>query len=132
MMKKAGIEIRRFVKAARKHLLLSKKNISKDWCNLQQFRLQWKIFKKSVDDIFESDFKVHDIRKFLSKELKFWYKLGSSRSVLSKKRTSKYLNAVFSSRMLLAIYNRSLIIIVDKSSYNRKVKSNYSWLTIGD
>ena len=133
MMTKAGIEIRRFVKAAQKHLLLSRKrNISKDWCNLQQFRLQWKIFKKSVDDIFESDVQVHDIRKFLSKELKFWYKRGSSRPVLSKKRTSKYLNAIFSSRMLLAIYNRSLIINVDESSYNRTVKSNYSWLPIGD
>ena len=34
--------------------------------------------------------------------------------------------------MLLAIYNRSLIINVDESSYNRIVKSNYSWLPIGD
>ena len=41
-------------KSSSKHLLLSRKrNISKNWCNLQQFQLQWKIFKKSADDIFE-------------------------------------------------------------------------------
>ena len=87
---------------------------------------------KYIDNAFESDVKAQDIRGFLSKELRYSYKRGSSRPRMSMKRKSKYLNAIFSSRMLLAWYNKDLIINLDESNYNRSVKSNYSWLPIGE
>ena len=42
-----------------------------------------------------------------------------------------YLWSIFSSRILSAVYEKRLIVNIDESSYNRSVKSNYSWLPIG-
>ena len=90
-----------------------------------------KNFKNSIDKTFDSNTKELDIREFLRTDLRFSYKRGSSRPVTSKKKTSVYLWSIFSSRILSAVYKKRLIVNIDKSSYNRSVKSNYSWLPIG-
>ena len=88
-------------------------------------------FKNSVDNAFDSNTKELNIRKFLINDLRFSYKRGSSRLITSKKKNSVHLWSIFSSRMLFALYEKRLIVNIDESSYNRSVKSNYSWLPIG-
>ena len=65
----------------------------------------------------------------LKTDLKYKYKRGSSRSILSKDKKLKYMQAIFGCRMLEAIYNEQYLINVDEASYSRSVKTAYSWLS---
>ena len=71
------------------------------------------------------------IISFLKTDLKYRYERGSSRSILSKEKKLKYMQAIFDCRMLAAIYNEQYLINVDDASYLRSVKTAYSWLPCG-
>ena len=75
---------------------------------------------------------MQDIRNFISNELKYKYKRGCCRPLRSKSENLKHLWAIFSSRILGAVYENELIVNIDELSYNRSLKSNYSWLPTGD
>ena len=49
----------------------------------------------------------------------------------STEKESIYLQSIFSSRILTAIYHKEFIINVDGSSFSRSVRNNYSWLPKG-
>ena len=67
----------------------------------------------------------------MKNELRYAFKLGSSRPLASSKRESIYLQSMFSGRMLIAIHLKEFIVNVDGSSFSRSVKNNYSWLPKG-
>ena len=71
------------------------------------------------------------IISFLKTDLKYRYKRGFSRSILSKEKKQKYMQAIFGCRMLEAIYNEQYLINVEEASYSRSVKTAYSWLPCG-
>ena len=74
-----------------------------------------------------------DIRDFLIKEIRFKYKRDWDRPIISKNKSNlKYLWAIFSSQILVAIYENCFIINISESCYNKSVKSSYSWLRICD
>ena len=66
----------------------------------------------------------------MKKELRYAFKRGSIRSLVSSKRELIYLQSMFSSRILIAIHHKEFIVNVDGSSFSRSVKNNNSWLTI--
>ena len=75
---------------------------------------------------------LHSLRKFIKKELNYWYKRGSSRSISSKESNCKYWQSIFSWRIIDSIYSGKIIINVDENVFSSLVKSNYSWLPWGE
>ena len=71
------------------------------------------------------------IYDYLKKEIKYSYKRGSTRPLCSKSSKLKYLQAIFSWRIMKEIEQNRWIINIDESSYSRSIKTNYSWLPKG-
>ena len=67
----------------------------------------------------------------MKKKLRYSYKNGSSRPLISKSETLKYLQSTYSRRILEDMRSDRVLVNVDESSYNRSIKTNYTWLPIG-
>ena len=72
------------------------------------------------------------MERFVKKELKYCYKRGSSRSYLSINDDLKYWQSIFALRVLKNLSLGKIFINVDESSFTKSVKSNYSWLPVGE
>ena len=71
-------------------------------------------------------------KKFVKKELNYWYKLISSWPTKNKDPNYKYLKSIFGWGVIREIYYGKTIINVDESIFSCSVKSNYSWLPWGE
>ena len=71
------------------------------------------------------------IRNYFKTELSYSYKRGSSRQLWSTDPKLKYLQAIFSWRILQQISDNKWIINIDESSSSRSIKANYSLLPKG-
>ena len=89
-------------------------------------------FRARIAQDLNTQPQLHSLRKFIKKELNYWYKRGSSRSISSKEPSCKYWQSIFSWRIISSIYSGQTIINVDESIFSRSVKSNYSWLPRGE
>ena len=65
-------------------------------------------------------------------ELHYMYKKGAPRSYLSMNTRLKYLQSIWSWRMLIDLCQNVTYINVDESSFTKAVKTNYSWLPRGE
>ena len=101
------------------------------YLNLQPCQSQYKKFKESIKEKFETEKSWARIKKYIKEELKFSYKRGCSRPIAWKSQEHVYLQYIFSWRILREIRAETLLINVDESSYNIFTKRNYSWLPIG-
>ena len=68
---------------------------------------------------------------FLKNSLGYRFKRGSSRNPLCMNKKLKYLQTIFSWRLLSELYKNRLIVNVDESSFGRSIKTSYSWLPKG-
>ena len=90
---------------------------------------QFQLFKESWDRTFQTNSNLSNITKFIrKKKFKYMFKRGSDRLMASTKKEFIYLQSIFSSRILTAIYHNEFIINVDGSIFSRSVRNNYSWL----
>ena len=67
----------------------------------------------------------------MKKTLIYNYKKGSSRPLIRKSETLKYLQSIYSWRILEDMRSDRVLVNVDESSYSRSIKTNYTWLPIG-
>ena len=72
------------------------------------------------------------IKQWLSSKLGYVYKKGSSRSILSNNPKLKYLQAIFSWRILDFLKEDYYVINVDECSFSKLLKQNYCWLPKGE
>ena len=98
---------------------------------LQLFQSRWMEFRSKIIGLSGQTPTRKSIIDFLKAELKYRYKRGSSRSVLSREKKLKYMQAIFGCKMLEAIYRKQYLINVDEASYSKSVKTAYSWLPCG-
>ena len=59
-------------------------------------------------------------------------KRGTSRSHLSANMSLKYWQSIFASRVLRDLFSGKIFINVDESSFTKSVRSDYSWLPVGE
>ena len=104
--------------------------IFRDYLNLQPCQSQYKKFKESIKEKFETEKSWASIKKYIKEELNFSYKRGCSRPIAWKSQEHLYLQSLFSWRILREIRAGALLINVDECSYNIFIKRNYSWLLI--
>ena len=90
--------------------------------------MKFKAKFKKVSGRAPSDRVIHN---YLKEELGYSYKRGSARPLQSSDPKLKYLQAIFSWRILEQILDDRLVINIDESSYFRSIKANYSWLQKG-
>ena len=109
-----------------------KRNISQIYSSLRLFHTVFSQFRQALKDKFNTDPKGHWIKDFIKNTLKYNYKRGSSRPTKTLSEWSKYLQAIFSSQLLLKIYQNRLLINIDESKFTRSVKINYSYLPKGE
>ena len=103
----------------------------KFWWNLLRNRLQLTIFRAKLRENFGRIPSRRTKIKFLSKELKYSFKKGSSRSVMSKNLQLEYIQTIFAWRILEFITKGDYIINVDEASFSKSVQQKYSWIPRG-
>ena len=81
--------------------------------------------------MLKTEIGYNELRIYLKNCLGFRFKRGSSRAAWSMKKELKYLQAIFSWRILSDLYTNRLVVNVDESSFGRSIKANYSWLPKG-
>ena len=74
---------------------------------------------------------THWISKWLKEDFKHVYKRRSSRTALSRNPKLKYMQWIFSKKVMNYIDNKKLIFNIDESTFSRSIKCNYSWLPCG-
>ena len=89
-------------------------------------------FSSRIAELGEKELKKCWVEKFVKKELKYCCERGSSRSYLSINDDLKYLQSIFASRVLKNLSLGKVFINIDESSFTKSVKSDYSWLPIGE
>ena len=63
--------------------------------------------------------------------MSYRFKRGSDKIIKSKVPSSTLVQSIFWSRIMLKIYQSKFIVNIDESSFNRSVRSHYSWLPKG-
>ena len=101
------------------------------WWNLPQNRLQLIIFRARLRENFGRIPSRRQTIKYLNKDLKYSFKKGSSRSVLSKNLQLEYIQTIFAWRILEFISKGDYIINVDEASFSKSVQQKYSWIPRG-
>ena len=90
---------------------------------------------KSINELLNKKFwekeRKRDIKNYLKSELNYSYKKGGSTTYKGGSKEILYQKSIFSSRLLVQILEKKLIINIDESVFNRDLKQSYSWLPKG-
>ena len=87
--------------------------------------------QRQIQEDTKEWYSIHTLRRFLKEKLKYRYKKGSSRPIKYRANRAQSAKSLFWSELLLMILRGETIINVDESSFDRSIRSNYSWLPRG-
>ena len=85
-------------------------------------------FRSKISELSNRVLSINSTKNYLKKWLGYVYKKESSRSILSKMPKLKFMQAIFSCRIMNFIRNGDTIINVDEATFTQKIQQHYSWL----
>ena len=88
-------------------------------------------FKQSIKKHTGNERSVYFVTEWVKKDLGYRYKRGWSRSLQVKDPKLKYIQSIFAVRTMKMLGDEKVLIRVDESNFNIKVRCNYSWLPKG-
>ena len=103
----------------------------KEYVNPPQMPLTIQSINERMNQHFGIKNRKREIKEYLKKSLHYSYKKGGATTFKGGTKKTKYLQSIFSSRVLLEILRGKLIINVDEWVFNRDLKRLYSWLPKG-
>ena len=71
---------------------------------------------KEVNNQWNKSFKKRDVKLVLKEKLNYWFKKGSSTTIVGGSTKIKILQSIFSSRILLALYKERYFVNIDEAS----------------
>ena len=92
-------------------------DIIKSWVLPPQYPLTLDKIRLQINDRAGISVNMRKVKDLLKNSLNYTYKKGSSGSKMLKSDNNKWQRSVFSSRILLSIYNNKLIVNIDESSF---------------
>ena len=96
-----------------------------------QFPMTVQRIKKAVFEKFGKVYSPHIVKKFIKKILNYSFKKSWSRPMKYMAPSIKISKVFFWIELLKSIHRQQEIYSVDKWSFTRDVKSEYSWLPVG-
>ena len=86
---------------------------------------------EAVYNKFGEKYSSHILKRFIKEELRYNFKKACSRPPKYYQPSTKIAKGLFWTELLRMIYNKKTIFSVDKWSFIRAAKMEYSWLPIG-